>query len=827
MEANRATRRMSTSPSTRRSRDAVLAEIAAACGPVTGPQAAGRPGEGHHAIGRGRTIAWGFGLVVALAIPGAATAQSGWALAGSIVAADTGEPVGSARVRWVEQGRELVTGADGRFLLLDVHGDAATLLVESFGYDPETVSVDRSGASTTVRVRLTPEAFELSGLDVEVTTTATTLDAAQSTTRMTRLEISEDRGQTLGETIESIEGVSVIQYGPSLAKPVVRGLHSQRLIVMNDGIRQEGQQWGGEHAPEIDVFGVDEIEVVRGPGSVLYGSDALGGVIRVEPAGAPEGTDLGGEVVVNSFTNNRQASGSAMVEHGRLDLPLIGRVGGRFRVSGRKAGDAAAADINLANTGFTELNFGATLGAVRPWGGVELDYSRFDSDIGLFTGAHVGNFEDLQRAMERGPRPSDFDYAIENPRQEVTHDAVRLEGHVHSDLGTIETSYGFQLNRRREYDNHGPLANRERPAFGLDLYTHTVETRLRHERFLGLEGTVGFSGMRQGNISKGKAFLVPQYRLYTGSVYASEEADLGPVTVTAGVRYEYRWQRVFEFTDAGIDVPDETRVYDGVASAFGISVPLGDTWSVGATTGRAWRAPNVNERHSQGVHHGTAQYELGDASLRTERTWNVDGTLRRAGTAIDLQLSAYRNQISDYIFLQPREPVLSIRGAYPAFQFQQTNAVITGVEASFTARPVAGLEVRGSGSALRGTDKRTAAPLFDMPADRLQLGVRWVLPSTSWTSLPFIDVGATVVRDQERVPDGTIYALPTDGYRLVDLELGARSVSIGNRSFVVGIEVRNVFDTAYRDYLSRYKLFVDDVGRDIVFRARFPFGSAF
>ena len=767
-------------------------------------------------------MAW---LPVFLFLSAPAQGQQPWSLTGTVLDSITEAPIDGAQVRWVEEDRTVTTSEGGQFSIPDVHLTLITLQVAALGHTSSTTQVSYNGPVTVVTIRMGPQALQLSGLDVELSRARIDPDLSvpQSTTRLGRYQIIRDRGQTLGETLRGIEGVSVIQYGPSVAKPVIRGLHSQRIIVMNDGVRQEGQQWGGEHAPEIDVFGVNEIEVVRGPASVEYGSDALGGVLRIEPAALPYQTDLGGELAVNSFSNNRQLAGSAMVEHGRINLPVLGTMGARFRLSGRKAGDAGTADYNLTNTGFTELNFGTTIGAERPWGDIELDYSRFDTRIGLFKGAHVGNFDDLMRAMTSGPVPTQPSYAIESPRQEVTHDALRLEGHFHlQDLGQIESSYGFQLNRRREYDNHGPLANRVRPAFGLDLYTHTLESKFNHEEIAGLRGTIGIMGMRQGNISTGKAFLIPQYRLYSSAIYLLEEVDVGRVTLSGGVRYEYRWQHIYEFTDAAIDVPDETKVYDGMASSVGISIPFGNTWSISGSAGRAWRAPNVNERYSQGIHHGTAQYELGDPFLTTERTWNVDTTLKRAGARLGLQVSGFRNAVLDYIYLEPREPVLSIRGAYPAFGFRQTDAVLRGIDASITAQLLPSLQIYTSGSLVRGTDDRTGEPLYDMPADRIQLGTQLALGGTSWAVRPFADLNLTVVREQVRVPQSTIYALPTEGYRLVNLELGVSRLAIGGRPFEIGLEVRNLFNVSHRDYLSRYKLFVDDPGRDIVIRAQMP-----
>jgi len=746
---------------------------------------------------------------------------------GVVTDSTTLQPVVAAHILLVGEDRHFTTDDAGRFLILDVHDAEAVLEVDALGYGTVSRTVP-VGAGELVRILLGPQAGELEGISVTgaISRRAEELRRPQSSTRMDEEQISRERGQTLGETIKGIEGVTLIQYGPSLAKPVVRGLHSQRIIVMNAGVRQEGQQWGTEHAPEIDVFGVNEVEVLRGPGAVIYGSDALGGVVRVEPGAPPTEPGWGAELVANGFANNAQGAGSIMLQRGDTPLPWLGETGLRLRMSGRKAGDARTPEFNMNNTGFTELNVGVDAGVTRPWGAASLRYSRFSTELGLYSGAHVGNFEDLLRAMEEGPVPSDFSYEIDNPRQTVDHQTVRAEAHAHLEgTGTLQGVYAFQLNQRREFDNHGPLAGRDIPAFGLDLYTHSLDLRLDHEEVLGLRGSIGANAMRQGNVSRGKGFLIPQYRLYTGALFASEEWTRGPLTVQSGLRYDYRWQRVFPYSDAGIVSADESRAYQGVAGSFGASLSLADTWSLGSTVGRAWRPPNVNERFSQGVHHGTAQYELGDTALATERTLSADLTLRRDGERLSLLVSTYRNRITDYIYLEPREPVLTIRGAFPAFTFQQTDALLTGLEVSTEALVTPRVSLRASGSVTRGTDRLTDEPLYDMPADRLNLGTRVALFDGPRVRGAYVDVGVTIVRDQDQVPSSTIYALPTAGYSLMNLELGASEVRIGSWPVELSLSVQNLLDRTYRDYLSRYKLFIDNTGRDIILRARIPLGT--
>jgi iron complex outermembrane receptor protein len=232
----------------------------------------------------------------------------------------------------------------------------------------------------------------------------------------------------------------------------------------------------------------------------------------------------------------------------------------------------------------------------------------------------------------------------------------------------------------------------------------------------------------------------------------------------------------------------------------------------------------VSERFSQGVHHGTAQYEIGDSSLGKERTSSLDATLRHLGARTRFELSAYHNRIDGFIFLMPREPISTVRGAYPAYQYTATDALLQGIEASYQIDPTGWLSLYGSGTLVRGTVRATGEPLYDMPADRLIASARIYGPRGRKIVDPYLEFGTTLVRRQDRTPPATIYRLPTDGYALFNLELGASEIHLAGQRFEVGLSIRNLFNTAYRDYLSRYRLYVDDPGRDVVLRFRTGFG---
>jgi iron complex outermembrane receptor protein len=748
-------------------------------------------------------------------------------LHGEVRDSASGAAISGAMVALPRLNRVTISDLKGRYALEGLPRDTLLLTVRFIGYAQRTLRVDLSQGGLHLDLPLSARAIELESLTVTAEgRLEDVLRNEQAIAVMSAEDVARERGQTLGETIKELPGVSVIQFGPSISKPVVRGLHSQRLRVMNGDIPQEGQQWGEEHAPEIDAFAANEIEVIRGSGAVLYGSDAIGGVVRVLPRPLPTGRPFGGELSTNLFSNNRQGAASLLVEGSHLRLPLLGPVAWRLQGSVRRAGDARTPGYYLKNTGFEETNASATVGIRRHWGGTQVGYSRFSTELGMYLGAHVSTTTDLERAMQYPLKSDEFSYSIARPNQRVSHDLVSWRTDLL--LGTrsrLEVNYGFQYNSRSEFDGIGFASGSTRPAFGLRLYTHTIDARVSHAPIGKFAGSFGVAAMRQGNLSPGRSFLIPQYRLYSAGVYGLEQLTLDRLTFSAGLRYDYRWQHAYQFGDPVVISPDETRSWNGLSGSVGTSFEFAPGWSLAASAGRAWRAPNVSERFSAGVHHGTAQYQLGDSSITSERSLNVDATLRHVSRGLRLELSAYQNLIDGYIYLRPFGDVATVRGAYPGYRFSQTDARLRGFEASTLISPSASWSIYLSGTVVRGRDRRTGDDLFDMPADRLIANLRLYGHGGAHLIDPYVEVGTTVVRHQDQVPPNTVYRLPTDGYALLNAELGAKSVVVLGQPIELSVAVKNLLNRSYRDYLTRYRLFVDDPGRDIVVRLAVPFGD--
>lgn len=747
---------------------------------------------------------------------------------GTVIDRQLKRPLPGAQVYFPDLRRGTVTNEDGQFEIKGIHPGPHKIICRLLGYSTVTETLSFS-QNLNYEFRLTVAPLE----EQEVTVTANANDhssltgSSQSVAVLRATELEKARGQSLGETLKDIPGVTVMQTGPSIAKPVVRGLHSDRILVLNAGVSQEGQQWGGEHAPEIDPFAPARIEVLKGAAGVQYGSGAIGGVIRVEPRALRDTPGFGGQLWLNGFSNNLQGSGSLLLEGAMKKIP-----GFAWRLQGslRKAGDARTADYNLRNSGFSERDGSIGLGYSGERGSAELYFSHFGTELGIFTGAHIGNLTDLLRAIERG-RPavdSEFSYNVLPPKQDIVHNLLSVKSaYALPALGRIEIQYGWQQNHRQEFDAHKPyddsLAALNRPSFDLTLTTHSLEAAFNHNPLHNFFGKIGVSGMRQGNVQKGTILLIPNFRAYSGGIYALETWAHGPWTINAGGRFDVREMTVYRAINAAI-VENRHR-YDNLTGVIGVIYQLAPAWSVGANAGTAWRPPGINEMYSNGVHHGTAQFEIGDINLKSERSFNLDLTLKHQSEHSRAEVSAYRNRMRDFIFLFPEpEPTLTIRGAFPTFRYRQADAVIYGLDGTVQHHVTHFFELGASAAFVRGQNRDTGEPLFAMPADRFRLFTHWTLPMPKGIEDAHVDITGTFVRRQNRAPANADYARPPAPYALLDLSFGG-VFAVAGQSVTLDFSIHNVLDAAYRDYLSRYRYFSDDPGRSFVLRAQIPFGQ--
>ncbi len=757
-----------------------------------------------------------------LPAPADAVQDCGLTVSGKVLDHDTREALVGATVYIPELDRATVSDAYGNYHFHQLCQGAYTLRVTYVGYDREEFPVKLSG-STSKNLALHSDAQTLHTVEV---TGAHLKEQAQSQQTLEGRELEQTRGLALAETLKGIAGVTTLQTGPTISKPVIHGLHSNRVLLLNNGVRQEGQQWGSEHAPEIDPFVASEMRVIKGAAGVRYGADAIGGVVIVEPKPLRSVPGISGDLHLLGSTNNRQLATSAMLEGNFEKVPPLS-----WRLQGtlRKAGNARTPDYYLENTGLEEQNFSAALGYRKEKYGVELFFSQFNTKLGILKESHIGNVTDLLYAIERG-RPSNadnaaFTYDIGRPYQDVQHNLLKAKGYWElGEAGKLEFVYGWQRNVREEYDVRRRSSSL--PSLQLTLNTHTTEVVFQHKPLGRFSGSVGLNTIYQHNTYQYSDFL-PYFTGTTFGAFAIERWQKGKLQLEAGLRYDYKHLLVKRLEN-NRDLQKPEFDFNNVSGTLGAMYDVGYHLTFGLSATSAWRAPGANELFSNGVHHSAATFEVGDPTLESEQAYNFELSADYYNNArLNGKLSLYHNYIHNFVYLAPQpEPVLTIRGAFPAFKYTQANATLTGADLSLDYTFTPKLKLESKTSLLYARNLDTDDDLIYMPANRFDNSLSYEFGQLGGGNSfydTYISVGGVYVAEQERIPGGLEqdFAPAPGAYFLVNAEAGT-TLQLGKQTIEVGITGKNLLNTVYREYLNKLRYYADEPGRMLMFRIRVP-----
>jgi iron complex outermembrane receptor protein len=737
----------------------------------------------------------------------------------------TGQPIVGATVLVVGQNSGVFTDGNGRYELKNLCPGAYTLECRIVGYNPFQQKLDLTAGH---EENFNLEEQEVHLKDVEITAHRTDAPSSQPLSMISGSDLEKTRGQNLAESLKGLAGVTSLQTGSSISKPIIHGMHSNRILIMNNGVRQEGQQWGSEHAPEIDPFIATRLSVVKGAAGVRYGSDAIGGVILVEPEELPFDKSLSGEVNAVGFTNGRQG-----VVSGTLQGSIKGFKGFGWRAQGtiKRGGNIKTPNYYLDNTGINEKNFSLAAGYRIKGFGIDVFYSRFDTKIGIFSGSHIGSVTDLLNVIENGEPfvKSGFSYDINRPNQNVNHELIKAETHYHFANGNrFQWTIARQMNDRNEYDLHRPrndsIAALNHPELTFKLTTLTNDVIWDHKPIAGkLTGQVGVSSLYQYNLMDGRP-LIPNFNQFNIGVFWIERYVKNGWELEAGLRYDYRTLKTYRIVSR--EKVSNTFTFANFSGTIGATKSLSDRFSVKLNFGTAWRAPNVSELFSDGVHHGAAAFEKGDATLQSEKALNTVASLKYETAKFTAEVGGYYNFISDFIYLKPQsEPILTVRGAFPYFKYTQTDATFKGIDLSASWEFMKRTTVSSKVSYLRVYDQRNDNYLVMIPSNRVDNLIKYEVPQLGKWRKPYFSVGNLYVARQKRVPPASDFLAPPKAYSLWNLQAGTSLNFSEKRELEIGISVQNLFNVVYRDYLNRFRYYADDMGRNASLRLKWKFGA--
>ena len=708
----------------------------------------------------------------------------------------TGHPLAAATVSVAELGATVATGADGAFRFAELPAGRYTLVVRRLGYAPNVSSATVPGRLVTIVLQPTTLHLEA------VTVTATRSAISPLTAPLASAELAGERLRrahevSLAHALDELPGVRTLSTGEQVAKPVIRGLTGPRVLVLDNGQRLEDYSWSDEDGPSVDARLAERVEVIRGPASVLYGSDAIGGVINVIPNEVPDGRGrpafARGTAELYGASNNDEV-GTALRAEG-----ASGRLGWSVTAIGRRAsnfhtppGNDSTPSGDLYNTAFHAINGEVAAGLHGERGSVMLRYTRYGGDFGLLDGP---------------PVPADN---VSGPLRRVGDNRLQLTSNTVLGGVRLETKSQWQRHALQELVDQSRVASAT-PTFDLLLNTFSTDVLLHHPGPHGLTATLGVSGLFQDNQTRGTVPLVPAARTTGGAAFVLGTAALGRWTVVAGARGEGR--QVSADSNGALKVSAQTRHAAAFTGDLGLVYRAAPGLAVAVNAGRAFRAPTLFELFTNGPHLGENRYEVGLPSARPEVSFNADLSVRWQTGRVRCELAAYRNQIDAYLYIAPTGAQDSAT-ALAIYRYQQARATLLGTELGLEVAATPALTLRGRADVVRGTDEDTHQSLPLMPPPRVDLEAEWHASGLRWAERAYLSAGLEAVARQTRLGP---FDSQTRAYQLLTIGAGLERTVVG-RPLRLDVRLRNAANARYTDFLSRYKAFAFGEGRNVVVR---------
>jgi iron complex outermembrane recepter protein len=642
---------------------------------------------------------------------------------------------------------------------------------------------------------------------------------------ITKDQISSHATASLGDILEEIPGVNNLSTGSQAGKPVIRGMNGERVKILSNGAATDFQTYGIRHISNTDPFLADVIEVIRGAQGVLYGSDALGGVVNIlspELLYAKEGeSKIQGEVLGEYHTNNDERAGGVKIQaaSGKLgvNVGMIKRKSGNLTTpdsdtwsQGKPSGTLPRFAGELPYTNYETTSTHAAIGYSDSWGNISLQHTYWQS---------------FQNYLGHTSAPA-FN-SVTSAGQELTNNETQLKGEFLSGEWVIKPSLSRTLNRRLAATNV-PYESMNESNIDLDIEVDRIDGKLAlvHPKVGIFDGEIGIEGYdKEQRVQKGH--LVPNADESGKAIYLFEEADVGQWILQWGLRYDTR-----EVNPHAL----HSRDFSAVGGSFGATYKLTDHWNIATNLSRGFRAPSIFELYADGVHGGVQAYQIGNVDLREETTLGGDLSLRYSDLTTNATLTLYRTYVDNYIYLantgirrNPTTGAIVATGGVPEMTNQQTDALIEGIEFSLDHHLTDATTIKGAFEIIHGKDRRNDRDLTLMSANNLRLELSHNLGAFGLTRNNTLSLNMKAVDDQQIAgsyePFAQYNTMPfgsadTAGYVLWGIGYEGE---IADKKALLGIKVDNLFDTQYRDFLDTYKGYTLGMGRNISFSLRIPF----
>ena len=780
-------------------------------------------------------------------------------LTGKITDKKTGEALTGVTIYITDLKTGAVSDIDGKYILENLPASKVRVQISFVGYKLIIETIDLS-------IIISKDfAMESSVAELhEVVVTGLSQAAEKNRTPTPISTISAKQLQQVASTniIDAIAkhpGISQVTTGSGISKPVIRGLGYNRVLVVNDGIRQEGQQWGDEHGIEVDEFSVNKAEVLKGPASLSYGSDAMAGVINFLSAPTLPDGKVQGNILANYQTNNGLIGYSANVAGNEKGFIWDVRYSNKMAHAYQNKYDGY-----VLNSGYRENNFGGIIGFNKSWGYAHLHFSIYNFTPGIVEGERdsaTGNFIKpiaLNDSIDDAEIASDKDYKSYNPLtpyQKIHHYKAVLNNSFIFGNGSLKTTIGWQQNQRQEY---GDILTPN--DYGLYFLLNSINYDVRYllPEKNNFDISFGINGMQQTSQNKGIEFLVPEYNLLDAGIFAIVKKSFTKLDISGGLRFDSRNEHTKDLYLDANDKPTNSvdpnafhrftafnSTFSGVSGSIGATYQFSEMVYTKLNLSRGFRAPNIGEIGANGVHDGTIRYEIGDPKLKAENSLQLDYALGLNSEHITAEADLFSNTINNFIFPRKLNSVFggdSLTNELQTFKYVSANANLMGGEISIDIHPhpLDWLHFENSFAYVQSTQKNqpdstkylpfTPAPKF---SSELKANAKKLSKSLQNA---YISIGIDNYFKQDKffAAYGTETATP--GYTLLNLGIGADVVLKERTLFLLYININNLTDVAYQSHLSRLKYEAENnatartgvynMGRNLSFKLLIPIDFA-
>lgn len=734
-------------------------------------------------------------------------------LSGTVKDSDSNEPIKNVTIALTDLKKSINTDENGNYSFQNLKEGKYFMEISQSNYSTLLVSVEVR-KDIIANFKLQKSAKEIAEVVVTAVTRASELKKIPVVIKSVDFKnINQNASTNIIDGLKNIPGVNQITTGAAISKPVIRGLGYNRVITLADGIKQEGQQWGDEHGIEMDDFSVGKVEIVKGPGSLMYGSDGIAGVLNFISQKAPSEGKIENQFTTNFQTNNNLIANSfsnkgnknGFIWEARITNKLAGNYENKY-------------DGKVYNSGFRENNGNLMLGLNKNWGHSYFNFSTYNNTLGIIEGERDsnGNFTYInQNGDEVTATNSDLKgYKIGFPKQKIGHLRFTLNNYFLLKNGTINADFAFQNNKRKEFaDATNP--NDTELFFDLNTFNYNVRYNLKESK--NWETSFGIGGMQQSNTNKGLEALIPDYSFFDAGIFGFTQKKFNQnLTVAAGLRIDNRNVNSKEMLE-GTDVKFSkfNKNYSGFSGSLGLSYQLDKSSTLKLNLSRGFRAPNIAELASNGVHEGTFRYEIGDESLKSETSHQIDVAYFLNSDHVTFEFTPFINFISNYIFTEKMQDASGnevIIDDVPAFKFTQGNAQLFGGEifVDIHPHPFDWLHLENSFSYVRATqnnrpENEKFLPFIPAPKYRGEIKTQFKEISEGVTDF-YAKFSVDHYFKQNNIYSAFDTETSTPSYTLLSAGIGADIKAFGKKDFFnLYVSGENLGNVAYQNHLSRLK----------------------